>query len=44
MNTRAEIQQAMDDFHAGRLGSIPENALMPHVPDPNPVRAEHTGI
>jgi redox-sensitive bicupin YhaK (pirin superfamily) len=44
MNTRAEIQQAMDDFHAGRLGSIPENALMPHVPDLNPVRAEHTGI
>jgi hypothetical protein len=44
MNTRAEIQQAMDDFHAGRLGSIPENALMPHVPDPNPVRAEHPGI
>jgi redox-sensitive bicupin YhaK (pirin superfamily) len=44
MNTRAEIQHAMDDFHAGRLGSIPENALMPHVPDPNPVRAEHTGI
>jgi redox-sensitive bicupin YhaK (pirin superfamily) len=44
MNTRAEIQQAMDDFHAGRLGSIPENALMPHVPDPDPVRAEHTGI
>ena len=44
MNTRAEIQQAMEDFHAGRLGSIPENALMPHVPDPDPVRAEHTGI
>jgi len=44
MNTRAEIQQAMDDFHAGRLGIIPENALMPHVPDLNPVRAEHTGI
>jgi redox-sensitive bicupin YhaK (pirin superfamily) len=44
MNTRAEIQQAMDDFHAGRLGSIPENALMPHVPDPHPGRAEHTGI
>src|ERR1035437_2121673 len=44
MNTRAEIQRAMDDFNAGRLGSIPENALMPHVPDLNPVRAEHTGI
>ena len=23
MNTKAEIQQAMDDFHAGRLGTIP---------------------
>jgi redox-sensitive bicupin YhaK (pirin superfamily) len=31
MNTRAELQQAMDDFHAGRLGVIPANALMPHV-------------
>ncbi len=44
MNTRAELAQAMDDFRAGRLGSIPANALMPHVPDPNPVRVEHTGI
>jgi quercetin 2,3-dioxygenase len=31
MNTRAELQQAVDDFHAGRLGVIPANALMPHV-------------
>lgn len=23
MNTKAEIQQAMDDFHAGKLGTIP---------------------
>jgi hypothetical protein len=23
---------------------IPPNALMPHVPDPDPVRVEHTGI
>ncbi len=44
MNTREEIRTAMEDFQAGRLGTIPANALMPHVPDPNPVRAEHTGI
>jgi redox-sensitive bicupin YhaK (pirin superfamily) len=44
MNTRAEIAEAMEDFQAGRLGTIPPNALMPHVPDPNAVRAEHTGI
>jgi quercetin 2,3-dioxygenase len=44
MNTREEIGQAMVDFQAGRFGSIPPNALMPHVPDPDPVRAEHTGI
>ena len=44
MNTAAEIRQAMEDFQAGRLGTIPANALMPHVFDPNPVRAEHTGI
>ena len=31
MNTDAELRQAMDDFHAGRLGVIPANALMPHV-------------
>ncbi|MGH3546993.1 MAG: pirin family protein [Pseudonocardiaceae bacterium] len=44
MNTRAEIEQAMRDFQSGRFGSIPAHALMPHVPDPNPVRVEHTGI
>lgn len=44
MNTRNEIMQALEDFEAGRLGTIPANALMPHVPDPNPVRVEHTGI
>jgi quercetin 2,3-dioxygenase len=31
MNTREELQQAVDDFHAGRLGVVPANALMPHV-------------
>jgi hypothetical protein len=44
MNTRAEIGQALEDFEAGRFGTIPPNALMPHVPDPDPIRAEHTGI
>jgi redox-sensitive bicupin YhaK (pirin superfamily) len=44
MNTRDEIVQALEDFQAGRLGTIPPNALMPHVPDPNPIRVEHTGI
>jgi redox-sensitive bicupin YhaK (pirin superfamily) len=31
MNTRDELQQAMDDYRAGRLGVIPPDALMPHV-------------
>ncbi|MCW2539163.1 MAG: Pirin domain protein [Frankiales bacterium] len=31
MNTRAELQQTLDDFNAGRLGVIPPNAIMPHV-------------
>lgn len=44
MNTREEIMQALEDFEAGRFGSIPPNALMPFVPDPDPIRAEHTGI
>ncbi len=43
MNTRDEIVQAPQDFEAGRLGTVPPNALMPHVPDPDPVRVEHTG-
>jgi redox-sensitive bicupin YhaK (pirin superfamily) len=43
MNTKAELLTAFEDFQAGRLGTIPANALMPHVPDPN-ARAEHTGI
>jgi len=44
MSTRGEVMQALEDFEAGRFGTIPPNALMPHVPDPDPVRAEHTGI
>jgi redox-sensitive bicupin YhaK (pirin superfamily) len=44
MNTKEEIGQALEDFEAGRLGTIPPNALMPHVPDPAPVRTERTGI
>ena len=34
----------LEDFEAGRLGRIPPNALMPHVPDPAPIRTERTGI
>ncbi|TQK29739.1 pirin family protein [Arthrobacter sp. SLBN-53] len=30
MNTRAEVLQALDDFNAGRFGSLPPDALMPH--------------
>jgi redox-sensitive bicupin YhaK (pirin superfamily) len=32
MNTRSELEQAVADYQAGRLGVIPDNALMPHVP------------
>jgi redox-sensitive bicupin YhaK (pirin superfamily) len=32
MNTRAELQQAVDDFNAGRLGLVPPDALMPYRP------------
>jgi len=31
MNTRAELQQAMQDYQSGRLGVIPPDAIMPHV-------------
>ena len=29
MNTRAELQQALDDFQAGRLGRVPADGLRP---------------
>ena len=32
MNTRAELQQAVDDFNAGKLGVVPDNALQPYRP------------
>ncbi|MGI8879267.1 MAG: pirin family protein [Jatrophihabitans sp.] len=31
MNTVEELQQAIEDFQAGRLGVIPADAIMPHV-------------
>lgn len=30
MNSKAEVAQAMEDFQAGRFGTIPPNALRPH--------------
>jgi hypothetical protein len=32
MNTRDELEQAVRDYHSGRLGVIPADAIMPHVP------------
>lgn len=31
MNTRQQLMQAMEDYQAGRLGVIPDDALMPHT-------------
>lgn len=30
MNSRAELIEALEDYRAGKFGSIPPNALMPH--------------
>jgi redox-sensitive bicupin YhaK (pirin superfamily) len=32
MNTKSELQQAVDDYHAGRLGTIPAGGLHPYRP------------
>jgi redox-sensitive bicupin YhaK (pirin superfamily) len=32
MNTRAELEQAMDDYQSGRLGTIPVGGLKPYRP------------
>jgi quercetin 2,3-dioxygenase len=32
MNTRAELQQALDDFRAGRLGVVPDDGIQPYRP------------
>ena len=31
MNSKSEVIQALEDFNAGRFGTIPPNALMPHT-------------
>ena len=30
MSTKAEIMEAFEDFQAGRLGTVPANAIQPH--------------
>jgi redox-sensitive bicupin YhaK (pirin superfamily) len=32
MNSKSELIQAVEDFNAGKFGTIPPNALMPHRP------------
>ncbi|MFM8998597.1 MAG: pirin-like C-terminal cupin domain-containing protein, partial [Actinomycetota bacterium] len=32
MSTKAEIMEAIADFQAGRLGTVPVNAIQPHRP------------
>lgn len=31
MNSKAELIEALEDFNAGKFGTIPPNALMPHT-------------
>jgi quercetin 2,3-dioxygenase len=31
MNSKTEVVQAFEDYQSGRLGTIPPNALMPHI-------------
>jgi quercetin 2,3-dioxygenase len=31
MNSKTEVLQAFEDYQSGRLGTIPPNALMPHI-------------
>ena len=30
MNSKSELVQALEDYNAGKFGTIPPNALMPH--------------
>ena len=34
MNSKSELIQALEDFNAGKFGTIPPNALMPHTCEP----------
>jgi redox-sensitive bicupin YhaK (pirin superfamily) len=36
MNTKAELVQAVEDFRAGRLGTIPADGLQPYRPSARP--------
>jgi len=30
MNSKSDVARALEDYHAGRFGTIPPNALRPH--------------
>jgi redox-sensitive bicupin YhaK (pirin superfamily) len=32
MNSKSELIEAVEDFEAGKFGTVPPNALMPHRP------------
>jgi quercetin 2,3-dioxygenase len=32
MNSKAELVQALEDYQAGKFGTIPPDGLMPHRP------------